>query len=81
MIFILYSIYTNIILKKKSYKKDRIDLSSSSGLKIVFILLTKIVVVYIYLTIIYIKDFGFENFSHNLVEIVTIYFSALFIII
>lgn len=50
--FILSSVYTKISLKKKGCKKSAIDSGSPSGLKIIFILLTKIETVYMQSTII-----------------------------
>ena len=56
----LYLIYTNIPIEKKSCKRNLVDFGGPNGLKMIFILLTKVVAVHMQLIIIY-----FWYFSHK----------------
>ena len=54
----LYPVRTNIFTKKRSYKKSLVGPNNPSSLKIIFVLLAKVVVVYIQITIIHIQHFS-----------------------
>ena len=54
----LHLVYTNIFTKKSSYKESLVGPISPNGLKIIFTLLTKVIVVYVLITIIHLQYFS-----------------------
>ena len=57
----LHLVHTNVFIMKKSCKGCLVGSADPSDLKIIFVLLTKIITVYVQFTIIYIWHFSFNK--------------------
>ena len=53
--------YTNIFIEKSCCKKSLIGLNGLSSIKIIFALLTKVVIIYIQLIIIHLRHFSLKR--------------------
>ena len=71
--FLLVLIKIALLLKKKNSKKGTVYPSSTNNIEIIFILLIEMILFYIYLPIIKIKNFCFELIVLWLYLIATLY--------
>lgn len=59
--FLLLLAEIDLILKKQGYKKDALDVCDTSRVKIIFPLLTKVVVLHTRITIVYVRIFSLKS--------------------